>query len=189
MAQPAILECSIVFDRRIEPQLAPMLERNCTSVDDVRETASHLRSLRPAWREIAFASQRGGIERRPSDKLENDGDMLRVDLRVKSREPLVLPGDARSADDAHAKLEALSSVLVGDILSCTTTVYPTTLDADPRLFPVDVWRRHWYCVCGGMSLAEVRRCPQCGRSREAGELLAPESQTARRSNIDREALG
>ena len=187
MAQPATLECSIVFDRRVEPQLASMLERDCASVDDVRAIASHLRSLRPAWRQIAFASQRGTPERRRVDSVRTDGHVLRVDLRVQSREPLVLPGDARSADDAHAKLEALSSVLVGDILTCATAVYPTTLDADPELYRVDAWPRHWYCVCGGMSLAEVESCPRCGRSREVGELSATSLQAPIPSNMDRRA--
>jgi hypothetical protein len=105
--------------------------------------------------------------------------MLRVDLCVRSHEPLVIPGKALSPDDVHAKLEALSSVLAGDVLACSIIVYPTTLDADPALFGVEEWRNHWYCVCGGVSLVEVATCPRCGRSRQVGELRAWARQATR----------
>lgn len=161
----ATLRISVVLDRGVAPQLADLDVVGPPTIDNVRNVVERLRVLRPAWREISLRAGRGADLHSARAAFERPaGECIRLEVLVESREPLVV-GDAYSAADAGAKIEALSNALVGDVFRFETHVYRTDPGIDPDLFPMSGWRSHWYCTCGEISLDEITTCPKCGRAR------------------------
>jgi hypothetical protein len=162
---PATLRICVVLDPGVAPQLANLDVIGQPTIDNVRAVALRLRMTRPAWREISLTAGRGVELVSPRAAFERaDGECIRLDLLVTSREPLVV-ADAYSGKDAGAKVEALSYAFVGDVSRCETHVYRTNVGIDPDLFPMSGWRSHWYCACGEISLDAIKTCPKCGRAR------------------------
>lgn len=85
------LRISVVLDCRVEPQLAD-LRTAAATIDDVRRIALRLRALRPAWRAIGVSAKQA-VE---PPRLSPQGQLVRVDVHVRSNEPLVeQSGDVR----------------------------------------------------------------------------------------------
>jgi hypothetical protein len=173
------LRISIVLDRRVEPQLTDL---GCIlgdpTIADVRRLALRLRAVLPAWRLVSLHVDRGASPVSPvsavSGLVQRDGNMLRVDVRVVSHEPL-LDASAASAEDARSKLEAVSCAFAGDITRVDTRICPTSLTGHLDLFPVAPWPPHWYCVCGRIGLDEIETCASCGRFRDGDTALSEPS--------------
>lgn len=161
-----------MLDRRVEPQLADLGRILAVpTIADVRRLALRLRVLRPAWRFVSLRVHRGASPVSVASGLvPRHGPMLRVDVRVVSREPL-LDAPAVSAEDARSKLEAVSYAPTGDITSVDTRICPTFLTDHLDLFPVAPWSPHWYCVCGRIALDEIDTCDSCGRIRAGDAAL------------------
>lgn len=167
------LEVSVVVERRIEPSLVG-LQRTAGRCSDhhIRDVACQLRSLRAAWRAISLASYRSGY-RAPlhPGRHRPNGDMVRIDVRVTSHEPLV-HGSAYSANDARMKLEALSHIVTSDLIGFQVQVYRSTLDVNAGSFEPSPWVDHWYCTCGGMSLEPMTACLGCATPRAQSDSTA-----------------
>lgn len=142
------LVINVVMDSRVEPRLANIVGvYDAPTIDDVRRVALRLRTLRAAWREVALRVSRGA-RALPChlDHAREAGALVRFDMRVVSREPLI-GADAVGAHDARAKLEALSSALAGEVVALEARLYPTSPGADPLLWPVSSWPVPWSCAC------------------------------------------
>lgn len=166
--QAYVVHTTVVLDRRVEPLITWIRElRGEITAEEVRRLAACLREVRPAWRAIAVtAAERAAAQLPGPDTLPRD-PLLRLDLVLRSTEPLI-EGSAATVADARAKLEALTSFSTPVPVMIETAITPTDLAWDRSLLVIDHWPEHWYCECGQPVIMELGQCPRCGRPRRRG---------------------